>query len=118
MLPPEIGQDLSLLHPGWIAKRQPYKKAIQLRLWKRESPFIFDRILRGQHQERTGQIPRNPVHGHLLFLHRLQQGSLRTRCSAVDLIRQKDVHKNGTGIEFKFALLLIVDRYTGNIIWK
>ncbi len=46
----------------------------------------------------------NSAHRDLAFLHRFEQGRLRFRGGAVDLVGQNDVRKNRTGEETHLAL--------------
>src|SRR6266487_2822765 len=101
MLPPEIGQNLTLIHSRWIPQRKPHEKTIQLCLRQWKSAFILNWILGCQNQKRTRQITRDTVYGHLLFLHRFQQSCLCAWRGAIDLICQKDVDENRTRLEFK-----------------
>jgi hypothetical protein len=54
-------------------------------------PFLLDRVLRGDGEERVGQRVGGLSHRHLALLHRLQQGRLRLGGRAVDLVGQQDV---------------------------
>ena len=49
---------------------------------------MFDRILRGDHQERLRQRIGMGVHGDLPFVHGFEQRRLRLRCSAINFIGQ------------------------------
>ena len=53
MLAPQIDQNLTFIGPGWISKRKPHQEPIQLGFGKRKCTFVFDRILRCEHQKRT-----------------------------------------------------------------
>ena len=71
-------------------------ETVELRFGERISPFLFNRILRGQNKkgqiEIIGPSPsRDPV-----FLHGLQQGRLRFRWSAVDFVGQHNIGKDRT----------------------
>ena len=47
---------------------------------------MFQRVLGGQHVKRAAKRAMLSGHGHLLFLHRLQQGRLGARARAVDFV--------------------------------
>ena len=49
------------------------------------------------------------VHGHLRFVHGLEQGRLRLGRGAIDLVGENDVGENRAGLEFKLLLDLIED---------
>ena len=62
-------QDGLLVRRTGVAQRQPHQKAVELRLGQRKRAFIFNRVLRSQHQKRARQRPRHAIHRHLLLLH-------------------------------------------------
>ena len=49
------------------------------------------------------------VDGDLRFVHGFEQGGLRLRRGAVDLVGQQDVGEDGAGLEFELLLDGIVD---------
>ena len=79
-------------------------EAVELGFRQRIGPFLLDRVLRGDDEERVGQIVRLLAGGHLAFLHRLQQGGLRLRRRAVDLVGQHDVGEDRALDEAELAL--------------
>ena len=64
---------------------------------------LLDGVLCGHHHERLGKRYALAFEGHLTFLHGLQQGGLGFGRSAVDLICQQDLTKNGSFAEDKIA---------------
>ena len=66
-------------------------EAVDLRLGQRIRPFLLDGVLRGEHEERLGQLERLPADGDLLLLHRLEQRRLHLGRRAVDLVGEHDV---------------------------
>ena len=64
---------------------------VELGLGQRIRPFLLDRVLRGQHEERLGQRMPPAADRHLVLLHRLEQRRLRLRRRAVDLVGQDHV---------------------------
>ena len=73
------------------------------------SPLEADRCLRtrsgsgGDHQEGSLQSVGRPVCCDLTFLHGLQQGGLRLRRCAVDLVGQNEIGEDRTGAESRHA---------------
>ena len=59
------------------------------------------RVLRGDDEERIGQLARLALDGDLVLLHRLEQRALRLRRRAVDLVGEHDLRedraRDGTG---------------------
>ena len=58
---------------------------------------------------------RDPVHGHLLLGHRLEQGGLRLRHRAVDLVHEDDVREHRPRPELEVPLALVEDRQAGDV---
>ena len=69
-----------------IAHLDFQQKPIQLRFRQRIGAFLFDGVLCGQHMEWTRQDMLHAGHRHAALLHRLEQGRLRARRGAVDLV--------------------------------
>ena len=69
-------------------------EAIELRLRQRIGAFLLDRILRGQHEQRTVEVVANAADGDLVFLHRLEQRGLRLGRRPVDLVGQQNVRED------------------------
>ena len=57
----------------------------------------------------------DPIHGHLVFFHRFEQGSLGLWGGAVDLIRQNDLSHDRPGAELKFSFLLVENGYACHV---
>ena len=76
---------------------------VELRLGQRIGPFLLDRVLRGQHEERRLEVERLADHRDVLLLHRLEQGRLRLRRGAVDLVGQHDVGEDRPVDELELA---------------
>ncbi len=66
-------------------------EAVLLRFGQRIGAFLLDGVLRGQHEERVGQLVPGAADGDLAFLHGFEQGGLRLGRRAVDLVGQDDV---------------------------
>ena len=94
------------LHGGLrIADAHVHQEAVELRFGQRERTFLFDRVLRGHHQEQVGQRIGLPAHGDLAFAHRLEQCGLHFRRRAVDLVGQQHLVEDRAGLEFEVAIL-------------
>ena len=72
-----------------IADIDLQQETVELRFGQRIGAFLLQRILRGQHMERTRQIVTLARHRHMPLLHRLQQRGLRARAGAVDFVRHQ-----------------------------
>ncbi len=66
--------------------------------------LLLDRVLRGEHKQRSRQRISHAADRHLILLHRFEQGRLRLGRGAVDLVGQDDVGEDGAGDEADFAL--------------
>ena len=66
-------------------------EAVELGFGQRIGPFLLDRVLRGDGEERLGQGVGRLPDRHFALLHRLQQGRLRLGRRAVDFVGQQDV---------------------------
>ena len=62
-----------------------------LRFGQRIGAFLLDRVLRGQHEERIGQLVPHAADGDLPLLHRFEQRGLRLGRRAVDFVGQDHV---------------------------
>ena len=96
--------DLDLLGFRRIIQLDQEHEPIELRLGQRIGPFLLDRVLRGQHQERRFESKRLADHRHLVLLHGFEHGRLRLRRGAVDLVGQHDVGEDRPVHELKLAL--------------
>ena len=66
-------------------------EAVLLGFGQRIGAFLLDRVLRGQHEERVGQLVADAADGDLPFLHGFEQGGLRLRRRAVDFVGENHV---------------------------
>ena len=73
-------------------------------------PIWYDRVLRGDDEERLGQRPRLPSSGHLVFFHGLQQRALRLGRGTVDLVGQHQLAKIGPGWKWNCPSVAVEDR--------
>ena len=85
--------DFDLFLERRIADEDLEHEAILLRFGKRIGPFLLDRILRGQHEERIGKFVPDAAHGDLPLLHGFEQRGLGFGRGAVQFVGQDDVGK-------------------------
>jgi hypothetical protein len=107
--------DHHLVFSRGIAQVNAHEEAVQLGLGQREGALVLDGVLGGQDHERMRHGARRAVHGHLPFLHRLQQGGLRLGRRPVDFVGQKDLGHDRPRSIFEVARLLVVHGDTGDV---
>ena len=84
------------LHLGvGVADRRRQAEPVELALGQGIGAHLPDGVLGADHEVRAGQGPRLAVNGHLLLLHRLEEGRLGTRRRAVHLVEQDHVGEDG-----------------------
>ena len=69
-------------------------EAVELRFGQRIRALELDRVLRGEHEERLGQVVGAPLNRDAVLLHRLEQRRLRLGRRAVDFVGQHDVRED------------------------
>src|SRR3989475_1245805 len=111
-------EDLDFLFPAWIADVDPEEEPVHLSLREWIGAFLLDRVLRRNHEERSVEWERLPFEGGLPFLHRLEQGGLRLRRRAIDLVRQEQMGEDRAAAEDEVARLAIVHVRTGDVRGK
>src|SRR5207253_2393284 len=74
---------------GRVADTNANEKAIELRLREGKGTREILRVLRRDDEEGIRQRDRLTVDRHLAFVHRLEQGGLRTRAGAIDLVGEQ-----------------------------
>ena len=84
-------------------------EAIDLRLGERVRPFLLDRILRREHEERLLEHVRRAPDRDLLLLHCLEERGLHLRRRAIDLVGENDVREDRPLLRAELAGLLIED---------
>ena len=67
-------------------------------------PFLFDRVLRGEHEQRPLERVASAANGDLVFLHRLEQRRLRPGRRAIDFVGEDDVGEDRTADESNLPL--------------
>ena len=70
-------EHLRLFARGRVPHRDAHEEAVDLRLGQRIRALEVDRVLRGQDEERRGQLEPIALDGDLALLHRLEQRALR-----------------------------------------
>ena len=83
--------DLELFLEVRVVHEDLEHEPVLLGFGQRIGPFLLDRVLRGQHEERVGERMADAADGDLPLLHRFQQGGLRLGRRAVDFVGQDDV---------------------------
>ena len=89
--------DLPLLGAAGIVDLDVQQEAVELRFGQRVGAFLLERVLRGQHEERRGQLVHRAAGADLPLLHRLEHGRLRLGRRAVDLVGQQHVGEDRPG---------------------
>jgi hypothetical protein len=96
------------------------QEPIELGLGERIRPFLFERILRGQHDERFVQLMRPTRDRYGPLLHRFQQRGLSLGWRAVDFVGQQHLRENRTFDEHELPVPRFVfaqDYRPGQIGW-
>jgi len=107
--------DATLLLLAGVIHHQLEHEAVHLRLRQRIGAFLFDRVLRRQHQEGLRQRARFAGQRHLSLLHRLQQRGLHLGRGAVDLVRQHEVAEDRSEVDRPLAGLGVIDLRAGQV---
>jgi len=79
-----------------VADQHLHHEPVDLRFGQRIGAFLFQRILRRQHQKRIGQGIGLIADGDLAFLHGFQERALHFRRRAIDLIRENEIAEDRT----------------------
>ena len=87
-------QDLSFFLARRITDLQLQHEAIDLRFGQRIGAFLFDRVLRREHEERFFQFESLFADRDLLFLHRFEQRALHLGRRAIDFVGEHQVGEN------------------------
>ncbi len=82
-----------------------------MRLRQGIRPVHFQRVLRGQDQERQLQLVFDPGDRDRLLLHRFEQGRLRLGRGPIDLIGEDDVAEDGPLLKLKIAVPFLILRH-------
>src|SRR5205814_1728190 len=111
-------EDLDLSGSRWIAHGNAEEEPVELRLRKRERPFVFNRILRRHNHERLRHLMRIAVDGDLSLFHHFQQRRLSLWRGAVNFIGENDLREDWPWAELKIASLLVVNGDASDVCRK
>src|SRR5690606_17006726 len=92
----KLRQDTNLLLKRGIADLDLEEEPVELRLGEPVRPLLFDRVLRGDDEERTAELVGHSIDGDLAFLHHLEECRLSLGGRAVDLVDQDEVAEDRT----------------------
>src|SRR5947209_16739178 len=108
-------QDSHLICYLWITQTDVHHETVQLGLWQRKRPLIFNGVLRRHDHKRLWQGIGDAIDGDLSFFHRLQQRRLRFGCGTIHLIRKHDLSHNWPRAKLTIACLLIINGGTSDV---
>ncbi len=109
------GEELAIGGGVRVAELDGHQEAVELRFRQRIRADLLHRILRGDDEERLGQLARLAVDRHLALLHRLEQCALRLRRRAIDLVGEHHRVEDRARQEAERLRALVVDRYAEDI---
>lgn len=108
-------QHPQLFFNGWVSKREPHQKTVELGFGQREGAFVIDGVLSRDDEEGRIQRVGFSVDRDAGFCHRFQQRGLRSRRGSVDFVGEQDLREHRAGTEFELRVLLVEDRCAGHI---
>ena len=108
-------EDLPLLDFARVGDVELQHEAVELRLGQRVGAFLFERVLRREHEERVGQLEGLIADGHLPLLHRLEQRALHFCGRAVDFVGEDEVAENGALLRGEHTLARVVNKRADEI---
>jgi hypothetical protein len=108
-----VAQDGGFFGRVRVADVQSHQEAVELRLGQRVGAVVLERVLRCDHEERTGQGVRNSVDGDRGLAHRFEQRGLGLRARAVDLVGQNHVGEQRAGLKGEVGAGPAVDHLRG-----
>ncbi len=86
-----------------VAEGQAHQEPVELRLRQRERADLVGGVLRRDDEKGHRQRARIAVDRYLVFLHRFEQGALRFRRRAIDLVGQDELREDRAGLELELA---------------
>ena len=98
--------DAQLLGVGWVIDPGVEHEAVELGFGKGVGAFLFNGVLRGEHEKRRRERVMLAGHRDRAFLHRLEEGGLRFGRRPVDLVGEDDVGEERPLHEFELARLV------------
>ena len=108
-------EDRALFATVRIFDQDLQHEAVDLRFGQRIGAFLFERILRRQHEERIGQTMALVAERDLALLHRFEQGALHLGGRAVDFVREHEVRENGAVLGAEGAVARVVDHRADDV---
>ncbi len=109
------GEDGNLLLSRQITQTEPHGEPVHLGFGQRISPAKLHRVLGRDDEKEFVKLTPLPIDTDLPLPHRLKKSGLRTGGCSVDFVRQQDVRKHRTFMEFKGIGALMKDRYTEDV---
>ena len=98
-----------------VAERHPHEEPVELGLRQRVGALVLDGVRGREHVEGLRQGEGLPLDGDLVLLHRLEQGRLRLRRRAVDLVGEQQAGEDRPLAELEDAAALVVDERPGEV---
>ena len=105
----DLPQEVDAYLMAGVPDRRLDEETVHLGFGQLVCAELFDRVLRGDHDERLRHVVRDAVHGDFLFLHDLQQCGLGLRRGSVDLVGEHDGREYRALAELELAVLLVVE---------
>src|SRR3954469_11840565 len=84
-----------------MGHRDLHHEPVALRLGQLVHAFRFDRVLSGDHEERSGHVIGVASDGDMLFGHHFEQRRLHLRRGPVDLVGQQEVDEHGAELDIE-----------------
>jgi hypothetical protein len=98
-----------------VAEAGAHEEAVELGLGQLVGARLLDRVLGGDHHERTTHVVGPAVDGDVALLHHLEQRRLGLGRGTVDLVGKDDAVEDGSGVEGELAVGLVVDSDAGDV---
>ena len=106
-------QHLAFVFRARVIEQHFHQKAIHLRFRQRIGAFLFDRVLRRDHDEQFRQRMAVAGHGDLPFFHGFQQRRLDFRRCAVDFVGEDQVAEQRARLEADLVLAFDLMQHVG-----
>ncbi len=99
-----LGKDVALFLLTGVIHPHMQQEAVQLRFGQWVRAGLFDRVLRGQHEERRRQRIGGAGITHRAFAHRFQQCGLGLGRGAIEFVGQQQIGKDRPLLEAKMPM--------------
>ena len=113
-----LTNDALLLFEFWVADDHLQHEAVYLCLGQWVCTFLFDRVLRSQHEEWRGQAEGLLSDGDLTLLHGFEQSTLHLGGSTVYFVGEDKVSEDRPLFDHELLVLLRIDHSSGDICRK